>query len=129
MPYDVNTFLGVIMKTSQWIARIFASAALVASGSTFADVGMADGADSFKDFQSTKSRADVATELGAAKSQGLLSHGDVDTWALSRTPADIGARGPAGSRYTGRTREEVRAELQEYRTSGQENSPNYIYRN
>lgn len=56
---------------------------------------------------STKSRAEVRAELEQARKDGLLMHSGerayIDEWARP------GAHGVAGSRYSGRTREEVRA--------------------
>jgi len=93
------------MKTSQWITRLVASAAVAAvavGAPAFADVGLIDGQDHFSNFKSTKSRAEVRSELDAARSQGLLSRGDADAptvMAIAR-----GAHGVAGSRSYGRSR-------------------------
>lgn len=114
------------MKTSQWITRLVASAAVAVGAPAFADVGLMDGQDQFSSFKSTKSRAEVRSELDSARSQGVLSRGDADT-ATERESA-MGARGVAGSRYSGRTREEVRAELDEYNRMLRDNPRGDIYR-
>lgn len=113
------------MKTSQWITTLVAVTAIGASGAALADVGMRDGEDSFRNFSPAKSRAEVRSELDTARTQGLLSRGDADTWADSETR--IGPRGPAGSRYSARTRDEVREELMEYRRTHKGNEPGDIY--
>lgn len=115
------------MNTFQSIIRLVTSAVIAVSGSAFADVGMQDGADSFKDFKSTKSRAEVRGELDAARQQGLLNDGNSQYSSHGRE-ANTGVRGPAGSRYSVRTREEVQAELADYRRTHQENSSGDIYR-
>jgi len=89
-------------------------------------VGLIDGQDHFSNFKSTKSRAEVRSELDAARSQGLLSRGDADASTVM-APAS-GAHGVPGSRYSGRTREEVRAELDEYNRTLQDNPRGDIYR-
>jgi hypothetical protein len=63
--------------------------------------------------------------LAAARTNGLLSNGDVETWSAS--DSNIGARGPAASRYSMRTREEVRGELAEHQRTHTDNSPGDIY--
>jgi len=115
------------MNTFQSITTLIASAAIAASGSVFADVGLRDGDDSFKDFKSTKSRAEVRSELDAARQQGLLTDGN-SQYSSNGREANIGVRGPAGSRYSARTREEVQAELTDYRQTHQENLSGNIYR-
>ncbi|HYD94686.1 MAG TPA: DUF4148 domain-containing protein [Noviherbaspirillum sp.] len=114
------------MKTSQWMTRIIASTAIAFCGSTFADAGSVGVGNSFSGFESTKSRAEVLAELDSAKAQGLLLHSEADLRQSGSAP-NIGARGPAGSRFTGRTREEVRAELMEFRRTQQVSSPTDIY--
>lgn len=80
------------------------SAAAVASPA-FAEAGIRDGADLFNNFTSTKTRSDVQRELAGAKGQGIsVSQRDGED-------AGPGAYGVAGSRYSIRTREEVRTEL------------------
>ena len=115
------------MNTFQSITRLVASAVVAVSSSAFADVGMLDGADAFKDFKSTKPRAEVRSELDAARHQGMLTDGNSQYSSHGRE-ANIGARGPAGSRYSARTREEVQAELADYRQTHQENTSGNIYR-
>lgn len=114
------------MKTSHWITRLVASAAVAVGAPAFADVGLMDGQDQFGSFTSTKSRAEVRSEIDAARSQGLLSRGDADTSPVMESA--IGARGVAGSRYSGRTREEVRAELDEYNRMHRGDPRGDIYR-
>lgn len=115
------------MKTSQWITRLAACAAVSIGVPALADVGQMDGQDQFRDFESTKSRAEVRSELNSARARGMLSHGDVDTTsAMDAAPA--GARGVAGSRYSQRTREEVRAELEESKRLGRDSQRSDIYR-
>jgi hypothetical protein len=113
------------MKTSQWITRLVACGAIAASGSVFADVGLIDGQSDFSGLHSTKSRAEVRDDLTAARSNGSLSNGDVETWSAS--DSNIGARGPAGSRYSMRTRDDVRSDLTEYQRSNTEKTPSDIY--
>lgn len=114
------------MKTSHAMTRCLAGVALALSGSAFGDVGMLDGADSFTDFKSSKSRAEVRGELDAARQQGLLTNRNTNIDSPG-SEASVGARGPAGSRYTARTREEVQQELADHRRTQQGNAPN-IYR-
>lgn len=110
------------MKTSQWIFRITTLSAMAVSGMAVADVGMRDGEDFFRDFQSTKSRAEVRAELEAARAQPG-SGGERIT--AGRT--DSGVRGMPGSRYSGRTRDEVRDELIQHRKTDNPYSPSYLY--
>ncbi|OGB25103.1 MAG: hypothetical protein A3I66_23020 [Burkholderiales bacterium RIFCSPLOWO2_02_FULL_57_36] len=80
--------------------------AAATAGSVFAEVGIRDGADPFSNFTSTRTRADVQSELGNAKGQGTaitMRDGDEEK--------NLGAYGVAGSRYSTLTREEVRSEL------------------
>jgi len=120
--------LEIIMKTSQWITRLAACAAVAVGAPAFADVGLMDGQDQFgSNIQSTKSRAEVRSELDAARSQGVLSHGDTDTSVMMES-SPIGARGVAGSRYSERTRDEVRAELEEASRMNRDNPRDDIYR-
>lgn len=115
------------MKTAQWIGRLAACAAVAVGAPALADVGLMDGQDQFRNFESTKSRGEVRSELDAARQQGMLSHGDVDTSsAMDAAPA--GARGVAGSRYSERTREDVRAELEEASRMHRDNPQGDIYR-
>lgn len=96
------------MKTRQLIAAVIALSAIATVGSTFAD-SSSEGPVAV----STKTRAEVRAELEQARAAGLLptEYGYEDEW---RRPHKEGAMGVAGSRYTGRTREEVRAEAIEY---------------
>src|SRR3712207_1005630 len=102
------------MNVSKWAIRAVASATLAMTGTCIAEVGILDGADPWSGFKSNRSRADVQAEYADAKTQGLLERGDAERW-LPESRMDIGARGPAGSRYSARTRGEVRSELIEYR--------------
>ncbi|WP_420473302.1 DUF4148 domain-containing protein [Noviherbaspirillum sp. ST9] len=115
------------MKVSNWKAGLAAGVVLAASGTCFAAVGLIDGADPFPNFQSTKSRAEVNQEYLDAKAQGLLSHGDANLSPSNGASTDIGARGPAGSRYQARTREEVMEELREYQQTKKPNGTNDFY--
>jgi hypothetical protein len=115
------------MKASKWTAGLAAAVALSASGVCIADVGIMDGKDSFTDFRSSKTRAEVQQELLDAKDQGLLPRGGADSWNRDSSSADIGARGPAGSRYQARTREEVMDELRVHRLTHNPSNPSDIY--
>lgn len=110
------------MSTKHWITKLAAFSVMASASLAFAEVGMRDGEDFFRDFKSTKSRAEVRAELEAARAQSTPRSDRV-----SASQADIGARGVAGSRYSTRTREEVRQELQQHRQAFQPNSPNDIY--
>lgn len=115
------------MKASHW-TRGLAAALFAASGTCIADVGILDGRDSFADFQSVKTRAEVHQEYLDAKSQGLLpSSGNAEFSGPQYSSMDIGARGPAGSRYQARTREEVLDELREYQRTHDPRDTNGIY--
>lgn len=105
------------MKTRQWICRITALSTLAVAGVAVAEVGMRDGEDFFRDFKSTKSRAEVRAELDAARAPQSAQGSD----RIS------GARGVPGSRYSGKTREEVREELIQHRKTVNQNSPDYLY--
>lgn len=115
------------MKASHRTALLAATAAFTASGMCIADVGMADGKDFFTDFKSTKTRAQVQQEYLDARAQGTLSRGDTGLENAGTSSVDMGPRGPAGSRYQGRTREEVMQELREYRQTYKPNDPKDIY--
>ena len=97
------------MKTRQLIAAVIALSAIATVGSTFAD-----SPSDIPTAVSTKTRAEVRSELEQARAAGLLMmQGDrpyINEWARP----DMGAMGVAGSRYSGRTREEVRAEAIEF---------------
>lgn len=107
------------MKTKHWISRLVAMSAMTSAGMAFADVGMRDGEDPFRNFQSTKSREQVRAELDAFRAPAPASD--------ARGASNIGARGVPGSRYSGRTREEVREELQQYKETQKPYSPDYLY--
>ena len=95
------------MKTRVLIAAAIALSAMATVGSTFADRPSDEPVA-----VSTKSRAEVRAELDQARAEGLLMNTGEgtysDEWARS------GAHGVAGSRYSGRTREEVKSEAMEY---------------
>lgn len=115
------------MKPLNMMSGLAAVAAFAASGTCMAQAGMADGADPFAGYQSTTTRAAVMQEYLDARAQGLLPRGDVEYSMPEASRADIGARGPAGSRYQGRTRQEVIDELREYRRTHKPNDPKDIY--
>lgn len=95
------------MKTRQLIAAVFALSAIATVGSTFAD-RPSDGAAAM----SAKTRAEVQAEFEKARAEGLLMNsgerGYYNEWSRP------GAQGVAGSRYSARTREEVKAEAIEH---------------
>lgn len=97
------------MKTRLLIAAVIALSGIATVGTTFAD-SPSEGPAAM----STKSRAEVRAELEQARSEGLLMNsgerGYYDEWNRSA----IGAAGVEGSRYSGRTREEVKAEAIEH---------------
>ena len=100
------------MKTRPLIAAVIALSAFATAGSAFAD-RPSDGPIAV----STKSRAEVRAELDEARAAGLLMYGErgeLNSWSRP----GMGAYGVAGSRYSGRTREEVKAEAIEYVKSG-----------
>lgn len=100
-------------------------AATVVSGAVFADGGLRDGEDYFSHFSSSKSSADVSAEFDAAQADGMVSYGENDTF--SNRDSNIGARGPAGSRFSTLTREEVVADLIEHQASQDRNPNSDIY--
>ncbi|WP_025916298.1 DUF4148 domain-containing protein [Herminiimonas sp. CN] len=101
------------MKTRSFIAAVFALSAIVTASSAFADRPYPPDEPVAG---STKSRAEVRAELEQARKDGTLmnsgEHGFHDEWI--RPGIGAGAQGVAGSRYSGRTREEVKAETMEY---------------
>lgn len=95
------------MKTRALMAAAIALSAMATAGSTFADHSYSDEPLPV----STKSRAEVRADLDRARAEGLImdsERGYSNEWARP------GASGVAGSRYSGRTREEVKAETKEY---------------
>lgn len=114
------------MKTSVQMGLAVAAISIV-SGSCLAQPGIRDGADQFTDFHPGKTRAQVQQEYLDAKAQGLLPRGDADRWTTDASGMDIGARGPAGSRYQGLTREEVINELREYKRTYNPQDTSSIY--
>ena len=93
------------MNTKRLLGPLGLCCAIITAGSAFAEVGIRDGADQFSEFKSSRSRADVHSELNSANGQGTsvtMRDGEDST---------LGAYGVAGSRYSMRTREETRAEL------------------
>lgn len=116
------------MKASYGTAGLAAAVAFAASGACIADVGLLDGENAFANFQSTKTRAAVQQEYLDAKAQGLLPRGgNAEFWTPETPGMDIGARGPAGSRYQARTRDEVIEELHQYRRTPQPRGSDDIY--
>lgn len=108
------------MNTQRWTARLLACAAVAASCVAYAQPVFRDGADPFADHKSTRSRAEVRTELEQARAQGWRPLRDGESWSTSSmssgssgSTGEIGAFGSPGARYSGRTREDVRAELME----------------
>ncbi|OWW21953.1 hypothetical protein AYR66_23125 [Noviherbaspirillum denitrificans] len=83
---------------------------------------MRDGEDSFRDFKSTKSRAEVRSELESSRAPMNLNSESIGTESR-----DIGVHGMPGSRYTGKTRQEVRDELIQYQKTHKPNSPDDLY--
>lgn len=110
------------MSTKHWITKLAAFSVMASASVAFAEVGMRDGEDFFLDFKSTKSRAEVRAELEAARGQAAPRSD-----RASASQADTGARGVPGSRYSTRTREEVREELLQHRKAYDPNSPSNIY--
>jgi len=110
------------MKTQSLKLALPAALALLCAGQVHADVGILDGADDFRNFQSTKSRAEVRAELEADRAAGYQVTDGTDF-----PQPNIGAHGVPGSRYSTKTREEVNSELQEYKRTHQPNSPDDIY--
>lgn len=104
------------MKTTRCISRITALSVLAVSGIAVADVGMRDGEDFFRDFKSTKSRAEVRAEMEPARAPSTMT-----------SSGDSGVKGVSGSRYSGKTREEVRDELIQHRKTHDPYSPKDIY--
>lgn len=109
------------MKTRQWISGMVALSALLVAGTSFAGPEMRDGEDLFSDFKSTKSRAEVRSEMEAVRAQSVQRS---DRIASDR---DIGARGVAGARYSGRTRDQVHDELIQHQKTNNPYSPDYLY--
>ena len=92
------------MKTRQLIAVVIAFSAFATVGPNFADE-LSEGPIA----ESTKSQMEVRAELDQAHADGLLMQGEganLNEWS--------GAHGVAGSRYSSRTREEVKAETIAY---------------
>lgn len=110
------------MNTTRCISRITALSVLAVSSIAVADVGMRDGEDFFRDFKSTKSRAEVRAEMESSRVTSNLNSS-----SISAEGQESGVRGMPGSRYTGKTREEVREELIQHRKTYEPNSPNDIY--
>lgn len=107
------------MKTTRCISRITALSILAVSGVAVADVGMRDGEDFFRDFKSTKSRAEVQAEMRGPS--------NLNSDRVSADSQDSGVRGVSGSRYSGKTREEVREELIQHRKTHDPYSPKDLY--
>jgi len=98
------------MRPGKLIRTLTALGTLTAAGSAFAAAGYSHPTEGW--VSSNKSRAEVQDELRIAKSRGLTSISMRDG-----DDSNIGARGPAGSRYSMRTREEVQSELRDSRNN------------
>lgn len=97
------------MRTRQFIAVV----AVLSAGSVFAGDADIPGYGDSSGFMSTKTRAEVRADLEQARAQGLLNQNDA-AYPIS-VESEVGARGPAGARAsvrTGKTRAEVRKELE-----------------
>ncbi|NMM25877.1 MAG: DUF4148 domain-containing protein [Glaciimonas sp.] len=99
------------MKSRQWIAAVIAVSGIATVGSAIADyTGRFDGPVA----TSSKSRAEVRSELEQARAAGWsIMQGDTDA-KREWTRPNMDAHGVAGSRYSGRTRAEIRAEAIEH---------------
>ncbi|WP_088707471.1 DUF4148 domain-containing protein [Noviherbaspirillum denitrificans] len=104
------------MKTTRCISRITGLSLLAFSAAAVADVGMRDGEDFFRDFKSTKSRAEVRAEMEPTRAPTAMT-----------SSGDSGVMGVSGSRYSGKTRDDVRDELIQHRKTHDPYSPNDIY--
>jgi hypothetical protein len=111
------------MKTIRCISRITALSVLAVSGVAIADVGMRDGEDFFRDFKSTKSRAEVRAEM----MESARTPSTVNRESMSSSSGSSGVLGVSGSRYSGKTREEVRDELIQHRKTHDPYSTKDLY--
>ena len=94
------------MNTKYLLGSVGIACATILTGSALAEVTTRDGADQFADFRSSITRADVRSEFARSNGEGTsVSMRDGED---AKAP---GARGVAGSRYSGLTREEIRTEL------------------
>jgi hypothetical protein len=107
--------LEVDMKTRRLIGSV-AVLWTAAIGSAIAAAGYTHPTEGWKP---SRTRAEVVTELKDARSQDVTLSSRRDIGA-----ADVGARGPAGSRYSERTRDEVRTGLADQNWSHSPNTPN-----
>lgn len=108
------------MNTRTWITAVAALGAIAMGGLSHAQSSMPNGEipETINDTGTSLSRAEVRAELNAARAQGITGT-DVDTIdggsaTFASRDGAAGAFGPAGSRYSGRTKEEVRNEMNEY---------------
>ena len=92
------------MKTRHLIAAMIALSAITVGGSTFADRPTDDPIA-----VSGKTRSEVRAEFEKARADGSLMNSGEYGYKSER-----GAAGVAGSRYSGLTREEVKAEAIEH---------------
>ncbi|MDD1012055.1 DUF4148 domain-containing protein [Pseudomonas shahriarae] len=99
------------MKSRQWIVAVIAASAMGAAGSALADY---TGRFDVPVAASSKTRAEVRTELEQARAAGLLMRGGEGDSLHDWIRTELGAAGVAGSRYSGCTRAEVRAEAIEH---------------
>ncbi|WP_147376852.1 hypothetical protein [Noviherbaspirillum saxi] len=111
------------MRTNQWITALSTVFALTAAGQAVAEVGIMDGADSFKDFQSFKSRAEVRSELSGSRAPAApMSSGS----SRNDEPAS-GAYGVGGARYSTQNLEDGRGNVSHPHQLRQPNMPGDIY--
>jgi hypothetical protein len=111
------------MSITRSIYRITGLSIMAVSCIAVADVGMQDGADHFKDFQSTKSREEVQAETNAARTNAPQNSASINSGA-----SDVGGvHGVPGSRYSGKTREEVQEEMIQHKKTHDPYSTKDIY--
>jgi hypothetical protein len=96
------------MKTPM-IKAMFALCTVTAVGSAFAAAGYTHPTEGYVP---SRSRAEVVSELRDAYFAGSSG-----TSMRDGDDSNVGARGPAGKRYSMRTREEVQAELADWKKS------------
>jgi hypothetical protein len=97
--------LEIEMKTKRLFGALALLSAAAVASPAFAEAGIRDGADMFSDFTSTKARSEVQRDLTGAKGQGT------SVSVRDGEDAGPGAYGVAGSRYSMRTRDEIKGEL------------------
>lgn len=116
------------MKNRLLIAAVIALSAAATVGSVFAERPYPDEPAAV----STKTRAEVQAELEQAIKDGSLINSGEGGYSVSvesvRRDIGEGAHGVAGSRYSGRTREEVKAELEQARRDGSLMNSDELYK-